>query len=440
MKWYMSTLTQDERKDYIKGMNETLKTLAEEFKTSSESDKPSLARKNLDHYGLFHKHNYYKYFLSKRIIEALLSTSADTIIYGGYVRDNLFHDHMASLFYTRYMKIEGTDDDKYSLFDDYNNPTIDEASVFRTLVPQDIDVVFSRQRDYDLFVLSLQSMNFKMEYCCKCEIYTNDTTSKTRFKIKIYGDFPLQYLKCRPRLFTQEFLESSVVVDVTIDMNPTLSDKDFKCNSLKMNINGFVGDHIPSALFYDSVNERCALQKSTFDSAMEIKSQISKMEAHCFYRFGVLIVPHHHRIEKMFKKGYRLVIESGKTELQQRFEQIINGCDDCCSLCREDLEEIANVPGMHTLYNGVRFNCCSAVYHPKCLKGIFRASRDMLFITDTTASYRCIQCRQISFDHIEVSNWERLLSSVDRCWIKEKEEEESEEEDEEVIQIPLHIE
>lgn len=162
MKWYMSTLTQDERKDYIKGMNETLKTLAEEFKTSSESDKPSLARKNLDRYGLFHKHNYYKYFLSKRIIEALLSTSADTIIYGGYVRDNLFHDHMASLFYTRYMKIEGTDDDKYSLFDDYNNPTIDEASVFRTLVPQDIDVVFSRQRDYDLFVLSLQSMNFKM--------------------------------------------------------------------------------------------------------------------------------------------------------------------------------------------------------------------------------------------------------------------------------------
>lgn len=408
MRLYMHTLTKHERGEYIKGMNETLKKLADDFKISSSSSKDTsnISRDNLNRFGLFGKSNYFRYFMSKRIVNALLTTSADTIIYGGYIRDNLIHDHMATLFYN-----------KYAIFEDYNNPTIDENSMFRTLVPQDIDVIFQRKRDYDLFVLSLESLNFKIDQFLPREPYLGEDASQTRFKAKVYSDFPLQFMKNRPRLLSPAFFDSYVWLDITIDiLSSTVATKDFKCNSLKMNTNGFVADPLAPSLFYNCMNDRIMGQKSTFDAAMEIKSQILKMEAHCFYVNGQLNIPAYYRIEKMFKKGYRIVIETDDKDDDYRMEQIIDGCDDCCIICRDDIREIANVPGVHRLYNGVRFNCCSAVYHPKCMEKIFQNRLIDIEVSYISSDYKCIQCGQISFEDIILSEWISFLGSLDTCW------------------------
>ena len=102
-----------------------------------------------------------------------------------------------------------------------------------------------------------------------------------------------------------------------------------------------------------------------------------------------------------------------------KFGQIINSVEDCCSICREDFIEIANVPGIHRLYNGVKFDCCSAVYHPLCLMKTLTTtsySNSVVHITDNLIKYKCIQCAKECIDRIVLEPLVKFLRCLHMTW------------------------
>ena len=124
----------------------------------------------------------------------------------------------------------------------------------------------------------------------------------------------------------------------------------------------------------------------------------------------------------MFDKGWRMIVDT-----KIKLGQIINSVEDCCSICRDDCVEIANVPGMHRLYNGVKFDCCSAVYHPMCLMKTLTTtsySTSVVHITDSVIKYKCIQCAQECIERVVLEDMEKFLRFLHVVWNDDEEEEE----------------
>jgi hypothetical protein len=413
---YYNTLTHEEQRSFIKDMKTKFDDLyytlivqpGEDVLGTEEEGVKQSERSLLQKYNLFEKKNYFIHYMSKRICDAILSVSADTVIYGGFIRDNLLHDHMATIFY-----------ETYETFEDYNNPTIDKATMFRTIVPRDIDVVFQRRRDYDVFCLALKAMSFEVGIPSVSSPYGGDDDTNEKFKVNIYSNMELQKLRTNKRLQDMEFLHTFVSLDVTINGFYRHKTADFECNSLRMNCNGIISD-LP--VLFESVDNVLIQQKLKLESAIKIKDQISRMEAYCSINRHILIVPDLHRVSKMFEKGWRIMVNT-----QYKLGQIINKAEDCCALCRDDIVEIANVPGVHRLYNGLQFECCSAAYHPACLMNILKTtgqlSASVIPIRDNLIKYKCIQCSRESIDAILLSPMVKLLNFLHLAWNDEVEQE-----------------
>ena len=411
---HYNTLTHEEQMSFIKDMKTKFDDLYYSLIQNGEEERKDefYERQLLDKYNLFKKRNYFIHYMSKRICDAILSVSADTVIYGGFIRDNLLHDHMATLFYRT-----------FETFEDYNNPKIDKKTMFRTLVPQDIDVLFHRRRDYEILCLALKAMSFEVVIDSRKHYpYTPDDNGDLtieRFKVKVYSNMDLQQLKSHIRLQDMEFMKTYVCLDVTINGIYRHTNSDFLCNSLRMNSTGIVSN---TPFFFDSVHDMIEQQRLKVESTIKVKDQISRMEAYCSLSHHILNVPDLHRIVKMYEKGWRVMIDT-----TFKFGQIINSVEDCCSICREDFIEIANVPGVHRLYNGVKFDCCSAVYHPLCLMKTLTTtsySTSVVHITDNVIKYRCIQCAQECMDRIILESIAKLLRFLHTTWNVDADEEE----------------
>ena len=88
---HYNTLTDEEQRAFIKNMKTKFDGLY--YSQIASDDITEIIynkeRKLLDKYNLFKKRNYFIHYMSKRICDAILSVSADTVIYGGFIRDNL---------------------------------------------------------------------------------------------------------------------------------------------------------------------------------------------------------------------------------------------------------------------------------------------------------------------------------------------------------------
>ena len=409
---HYNTLTDEEQRAFIKNMKTKFDGLY--YSQIASDDITEIIynkeRKLLDKYNLFKKRNYFIHYMSKRICDAILSVSADTVIYGGFIRDNLLHDHMATTFYKT-----------YSTHEEYNNPRIDKKTMFRTLVPQDIDVLFNSRRDYEILCLALKALGFvvSMDYDVRSYKGAENDILSERFKVKIFSNMELQQLKENVRLQDKEFIKTYVSMDVTISGIYRPIGCDFMCNSLRMTSNGIITN---TPFFFESVNDMIEKQRMKMEWVMKINNQISRMEAYCALYHCTLNVPDLHRVKKMFDKGWRMIVDT-----KIKLGQIINSVEDCCSICRDDCVEIANVPGMHRLYNGVKFDCCSAVYHPMCLMKTLTTtsySTSVVHITDSVIKYKCIQCAQECIERVVLEDMEKFLRFLHVVWNDDEEEEE----------------
>lgn len=407
---HLNTLTNNERIAFL----DSIKSVLEVEKKIIPKDDKRYERENLNRFKLFQKNNYYTYMLSKNICEEIIASSPTNIIYGGYIRDNLIHDAMADKFY-----------ECYDTFEEYNNPMIDKSTLLRTLVPQDIDVVFDTTANYDHFVCHITSMGYSVFPYHKPyheeEYKTSETvpiSAENRFKIKIKNNQPIQFLS-NHRFLSVDFSKTEIIVDVTVcrcyDIKP-----DFLCNSLMVSSSGFI-KYGRKDFIFESAQSFLNREKKELEDILVIELQIIKMEAVIVPANCCKIkVPDLHRLKKMVKKGWRIMYNNSSTRYMH---QLINDCEDCCVICRDKFTEIATVPGVHTLLNGFKFGCCSASYHPKCMLEVMESSPNVLTSSYSFIDYyKCVQCSQKAIIDVLRDDFIKLCQRLDQVWCSDVEE------------------
>jgi hypothetical protein len=126
-------------------------------------------------------------------------TKCDGVIFGGYVRDMIIHDHYSR---TYYKAIKNNDD--------YNNSNIHpESWPMRTIVPERMDIVMTAD-------------NFK-------NLMDTLEQNSYEFKIKTKKDYDVLFVTIK----MHPLLTSIIVPTIKIHIFKTLPEKiDFECNSL----------------------------------------------------------------------------------------------------------------------------------------------------------------------------------------------------------------
>ena len=376
---YCLTLTEYEKVNYIKA---TKKLMDDMFEALHDDRSLINNRPHLDRLGLFKKQNYFKHLLFKRISDILLCSSEKAYIYGGFLRDNLLHDYMANKFY-------GSTIDES--FENYNNPKVKPETSLRTLVPQDIDVIFESVGHYHIFLenLEMNGYHIKQNYTDCNNVYgvTQETSDDDdddikRFKINVRSNSGIQDLSNHNiRLIDVDYADTVINIDITIKKTYSPS-FDFLCNSLIISSSGFVfREQTPC---FNSVDALIHSKTQELVMINEIKSQIHKMEA--VVDLKKVNVLSQYRIEKMVEKGWKIMIHSRRKSF---YQASIEDGDNVCAICSERFDEINIVPGVHSLLNGMKFNCCLSSYHASCLI-------DNIDVTSSEDDYRCIKCSKVA--------------------------------------------
>lgn len=361
-------------------------------------------RQILDRYQLFVKENYFKYMLSRTICDVLLSAGKGHI-YGGLLRDNILHDFMALKFY---------DNDFGDTFEVYNNPKIDKETSLRTLVPADIDVLFHSFQNYEHFLTKIRLLGYTVGYGRTSDGYNtppiDGIEGSSRLKLEISSNVGIQDLKQEnSRFIDMDFVLVFITVDVTIS-SVYVPSYDFLCNSLILSRDGFI---FRDAHLFSSVKSFIEKKEAQLDHVKRIEQQIHRMEAVMTSdHFNTCPVPSKHRVLKMVKKGWLIKYED---TISGKFISQRDNDEDCCIVCREKFKEVAHVPGMHQLFDGLKFSCCSAVYHPLCLIELVKKSRHGIRVDSNFIRYQCIQCANASMKFF----WEKMeefLIVIQESW------------------------
>lgn len=400
---HCQTLTESEEISFIKRM----KSLIDSKLCKIDPERPDNdddERNILDRYHLFVKKNYYKYYMSKTLCDILL-TAGNAYIYGGLLRDNILHDYMAEKFYDK--EIGDT-------FEVYNDPKIDKDTSLRTLVPVDIDVLFHSHQNYEEFLSKAKLLGYNICYDSTIDDYTTPPQKEgetcRRHKLEISSNVGIQDVKREnPRFIDMDFVLTFITIDVTI-ANVYVPSYDFLCNSLIISRHGFI---FRDAHYFTSVKSFIEDKQSQLKHVMVIEEQIHNMEAVMTSdHFNTSPVPTKHRVLKMVKKGWKIKY------LDVFSEKLITQRDndeDCCIVCREKFKEVANVPGVHKLYDGLKFSCCSAVYHPLCLIELLKKSRHGIRIDTNFSRYQCVQCAEVSMKFFR-EKMDEFLIILQQSW------------------------
>lgn len=401
---HCKTLTEAEEISFIKRMKSLFDHKASKIDPEKEEDDDDDAeRKTLDRYHLFQKQNYFKHYMLRTLSDILIS-AGKAYIYGGLLRDNILHDYMAVKFYDKEIGVT---------YEVYNNPKTDKETSLRTLVPTDIDVLFHSFQNYEQFLTKAKLLGYNVSYGSTCDGYETpqkDGEVCSRFKLEINTNMGVQDLKREnPRFIDMDFVTLFITVDVTIS-GVYVPSYDFLCNSLILSRDGFI---FRDAHYFSSVKSFIEAKQTQLKHVMTIEEQIQKMEAVMMAdHFNTTPVPSKHRVLKMAKKGWRFKYED---DISDKFMIQRDNDEDCCIVCREKFKETANVPGMHQLFDGLKFSCCSAVYHPLCLIELLKKSRNGIRIDDNFIRYQCIQCSCVSMKFF----WEKMeefLAVLDESW------------------------
>lgn len=305
----------------------------------------------------FTRGNYQSVYwaMCKAIEKNLLNSGA--IIFGGYVRDRIIHDHYADMFYT------AADASETPL--DYNDPKCHPDSwPHRTHLPADIDAVMSNDA-FDTFIENMKEQDFIVK--------KKRTTNISAYTCRVPD---LLHTKCTVMLKTHPimrnlplFTSCLPVVELDILHKQSLSPTecvpygtiDFECNSLLI----LPGNTI------DIRNGAHHFCTEKFKQINKIMSDIVEFRA-------VAVNPQNYRICKMLEKGFELsnhAIKLIPCEIAKKY-------DGLCLICHEDFEQCK-------AFCQVQNTCCDARYHVHC----YAASRGRIDSPYDNVQ-NCMMCRQ----------------------------------------------
>jgi hypothetical protein len=282
--------------------------------------------------------------------------SSDGVLFGGCVRDNILHDHSAINFYEKLTHLP------------YGDPNADIETINRLIIPRDIDVVFYKETDIDVFKAALGLKGYKVTHTNTVSQYpTIIPIGWLHNKLTIMFSLPdtLRTYSTGMPFFMVDVLYPDISNISYIDKLPPFGACDFECNGLVMfkkygsEIIALGGD-----LNYDKTSAY-----SAYSSLSDVISDILDKRA-IFCGDSTMS----HRIKKMLGKGY--TIASHAVSLLTRADL---SDDDLCLICHESLD----------LETSVSLTCCKGKYHPACLSKVLRKFNN------------CPQCRSV-FDICDV--------------------------------------
>ena len=274
-----------------------------------------------------------KWSMFKAIERGLLDNGG--IIFGGYVRDKIIHDHYANMFYT-----------ESENHGDYSNPENHPASwPHRVHMPSDIDVVITHE-GFKGFRASMKTMGFhvKQKVPSKmAEFYTDETVNG------------VSHTKCYVTLSTHpllrgfgELMESIPHIEMDVLHKDVIKPQeaipfgkiDFECNSLLI---------VPG----DLMDVRWGgIRELVVDKHRLINRIIADIVAFK----AVAVFPQKYRTKKMLNKGFKVMNNVVELIPSRGVGEIYDGL---CIICHSDFQEDTNI--CH-----VKNGCCDARYHPEC--------------------------------------------------------------------------
>lgn len=339
--------------------------------------------------------------LKKHVAKLILNTGG--IIFGGYVRDAIIHDHYSDKYYTKCSEDMVSSVDIISR---YNDETFYPEYKERMLIPEDIDCFFKTTQTLNSFEQLLFREKFcltkvftrkdAMDYIPRLNVPAN-SLSHIRYKITHLNSNKSALIR---KLLQQSFCTTihseifeeinyfisslcektkqipEVYIDVllqtnnTYDFHPPFGGLDFECNGLVLSNSGIslASDLKESQISFGFITD---INKMT-----QVISDILAKKAVLVKKIG--IPTDTYRFDKMRIKGWDII--TGKYSY---IETNINiDSDDICIICHGQFNEEQD----KTSY---KLKCCSAKYHKKCL-----IDAGLVGPVAMTVTSKCIMCKK----------------------------------------------
>jgi hypothetical protein len=270
----------------------------------------------------------------------------DGMIFGGYVRDMILHDHNAMKFYKE------TQND-YGAHKMYSDTSYHPETAERTLIPNDIDCMFDITA-FAAFKNELKNSRFtwKTVRVINPTQYFSEVTYDTTSSIQMHrlilkhdsshllkeckllaGDMTTLRTLIQSHIILQPKIYMDILVTSTPFETPFISKLNFECNALYLTKHGL---HVAP--------EICV--NNPLHQQLKIQEIIQDIIAHKAVLRNIKIS---HDSTKLLKRGWTICDRSLSTIRDTQY-------DGHCIICHDEL------PELH-----MKLTCCDARYHMQCL-------------------------------------------------------------------------
>jgi hypothetical protein len=297
--------------------------------------------------------SFQKYKLIKYVAD-VIQTKHDGLIFGGYVRDTILHDHAAKLFYDSLKEMQN--EPRPSNDDLYQDKTYRPDLLDRFLVPTDIDCYMTDDNKTALLETLEENSLVRSKNDVPSMYGINDKNLKLMRVAIGVSPFISSLLKLPNRTsFCVDIIYTTAEKYSTY--TPPFTDYDFVCNTLQMRQNNiFVSRQV--------CEKKSALDRNEY--LQHVILDIIEKKAVCGERIPKW------RMKKMLQKGWSLVHEHYTVE--KILVTVEGEGEEECPICIESFKK-----GDFQL----RRSCCTnAIFHVACLKKSIRS-----------CSARCPACR-----------------------------------------------
>lgn len=301
--------------------------------------------------------NYHKFTLG--VVNAILTDVEGSLVFGGFVRDNVRHNIGAQRFYQhpeyKNIQCQKERDAKYS------DATFLPETKDRLLLAKDIDC-FMRTADIKKLKAAFTKRGI--------EVIDIEDKPTQRYNLCGYRLTRMEVgMKMTPILMavlSERVRGLRCVVDIVHDdditgKEPPFNEIDFECNALIMD--GSKQMRLSTRLFVDP----CKVDP--VQRMMYMNGVVDRLIDHKTYVGSINVAPW--RIKKMISKGYELLGSDDVYSLKQ-----CTNCEDMCILCLSNFDDKEAV---------LKRTCCSAMYHTKCFKEM---------VEQYELKNKCVQCPQ----------------------------------------------
>ncbi len=306
-------------------------------------------------------------WLNYKHIGQIIINKCDGIIFGGYVRDSILHDHYASEFYKNHTGFCSEELNIKYVDIDYNIETIN-----RLLLPTDIDV-YLPNNNFKQLVIELLNNNYTIHK----KIIRKGSQYFNNIDINIADKLTHIILYIKPSLSKVYEILSQIILNtdeiksilkkmkkelfiIKLDVfisdiklnDPFFGEIDFECNSLYLTKHGIsISNKLTKSLTFLETNNKL----------QEIINNIIKKKA-------IWINPNIKRIYKMFIKEWN--IDHNKVYLHSNEE---NYEKNICLICQEDIDFLS-----------FKMKCCNGYMHVNCF----------IELLNSENSNKCIHCNK----------------------------------------------